>query len=107
MKKLVFASFLTASVCTVAAFAETMTGYVSDVNCGAKHSTVSAANTKCLEACMKKGADPVLVSDGKVMKFDADSKEKAKAFAGQDVTIDGSMDGDMIKIASIDKAPAK
>jgi hypothetical protein len=38
------------------------------------------------------------------MKFDADSKEKAKAFAGQSVKIDGTMDGDVVKITSIDKA---
>ncbi len=104
MKKLVMASFLAVSLCSVGAFAEEMTGYVSDANCGAKHSSPSAANTKCLEACMKKGADPVLVSDGKVMKFDDASKEKAKAFAGDNVKIDGTMDGDTIKISSIEKA---
>ncbi len=104
MKKLVMASFLAVSLCSVGAFAEEMTGYVSDANCGAKHSSPSEANTKCLEACMKKGADPVLVSNGKVMKFDDASKEKAKAFAGDNVKIDGTMAGDTITIASIEKA---
>ena len=104
MKKFVLATFLVASVGSVAALADQLTGYVSESGCGAKHSTVSAANTKCVDACIKKGSDPVLVSEGKVMKFDADSKEKAKAFAGQNVKIDGSMDGDVIKISSIDKA---
>src|SRR6478672_2601380 len=104
MKKFVLATFLVASVGSVAAVADQLTGYVSESGCGAKHSTVSAANTKCVEACIKKGSDPVLVSEGKVMKFDADSKEKAKAFAGQNVKIDGSMDGDVVKINSIDKA---
>ena len=104
MKKFVLATFLVASVGSVAALADQMTGYVSESGCGAKHSTVSAANTKCVEACIKKGSDPVLVSEGKVMKFDADSKEKAKAFAGQNVKIDGTMDGDVVKITSIDKA---
>lgn len=104
MKKFVLATFLVASVGSVAALADQITGYVSEAGCGAKHSTVSAANTKCIEGCLKKGSDPVLVSEGKVMKFDADSKEKAKAFAGQNVKIDGSMDGDVIKISSIDKA---
>jgi hypothetical protein len=104
MKKFVLATFLVASVGSVAALADQLTGYVSESGCGAKHSTISAANTKCVEACIKKGSDPVLVSEGKVMKFDADSKEKAKAFAGQNVKIDGSMDGDVIKISSIDKA---
>ncbi len=104
MKKFVLATFLVASVGSVAALADQITGYVSEAGCGAKHSTVSAANTKCVEGCIKKGSDPVLVSEGKVMKFDADSKEKAKAFAGQNVKIDGTMDGDVVKINSIDKA---
>jgi len=104
MKKLVMASFLAVSLCSVGAFAEDMTGYVSDAHCGTAHSSVSAANTKCINACLKKGSDPVLVSNGKVMKFDADSKDKAKAFAGENVKIDGTMDGDNIKISSISKA---
>ena len=104
MKKFVLATFLVASVGSVAALADQISGYVSEAGCGAKHSTVSAANTKCVEGCIKKGSDPVLVSEGKVMKFDADSKEKAKAFAGQNVKIDGTMDGDVVKINSIDKA---
>jgi hypothetical protein len=104
MKKLVLATFLAASFGSVVMLADQLTGYVSESGCGAKHSSVSAANTKCVEGCLKKGSDPVLVSDGKVMKFDADSKEKAKAFAGQSVKIDGTMDGDVIKINSIDKA---
>jgi len=104
MKKFVLATFLVASVGSVAAVADSMTGYISEAGCGAKHSTVSAKNTACVEKCIKGGADPVLVSDGKVMKFDADSKEKAKAFAGQSVKIDGTMDGDVVKITSIDKA---
>jgi hypothetical protein len=54
--------------------------------------------------CIKGGADPVLVSEGKVMKFDDESKEKAKEFAGDNVKIDGTMDGDTIKVSSIQKA---
>jgi hypothetical protein len=104
MKKLLMASFLTVSLCSVGAFAEEITGYVSDAHCGAKHSSVSAANTKCIDACLKGGADPVLVSNGKVMKFDSESKDKAKEFAGDNVKIDGTMEGDTIKIASIEKA---
>jgi hypothetical protein len=104
MKKFLLATFLAASVGSIGALADQLSGYVSESGCGAKHSAVSEKNSKCIDACMKKGADPVLVSDGKVMKFDADSKEKAKGFAGQNVKIDGTMDGDVVKITSIDKA---
>jgi hypothetical protein len=104
MKKLVFASILATSAFSVCALADDITGYISDAHCAAKHNSVSAANTKCIDMCLKGGADPVLVSNGKVMKFDADSKEKAKSFAGQEVKIDGTVDGDVVKVNSIDKA---
>ena len=102
MKKLVFASILGASLCSVAAFADDITGYISDAHCGAKHSAPSAANTKCIvDMCIKGGSDPVLVKDGKVMKFDDASKDKAKAFAGQNVKIDGSMSDDTVTVNTI------
>jgi hypothetical protein len=105
MKTLTFGCFLAVSVFSFAAAADQMTGYISDAHCGAKHTSPSAANTKCVkDMCINGGADPVLVSDGKVMKFDDASKEKAKAFAGKNVSIDGSMDGDAVKISSIDEA---
>lgn len=83
---------------------EEITGYVSEAHCGAKHSSVSEANSKCIAGCLKGGADPVLVQDGKVLTFDADSKEKAKAFAGQSVKVNGSVEGSVIKAESISKA---
>jgi hypothetical protein len=102
MKKLALAAILGSSFC-LGVFAEDISGYVSDAHCGAKHSSVSEANTKCINACLKAG-DPVLVSDGKVLKFDADSKEKAIAHAGESVKIDGTVTGDTVKINSIDAA---
>jgi hypothetical protein len=103
MKKLVLASFMTVSLGSVAAFADSFSGYISDAHCGAKHATVSAANTKCVtEMC--KSAAPVLVSDGKVIKFDDDSAAKAKTFAAQNVKIDGTLKDGVLTITSIDKA---
>lgn len=105
MNKILFSSLLAVSLCSTAAFADEMTGYISDAHCGAKHSTVSEKNTKCVvDMCIKGGSDPVLVKDGKVMKFDDASKKMAVEHAGQMVKIDGSMDGDMVKISSIEKA---
>ncbi len=104
MKKLLFASILGASLCTVAAYADDITGYVSDAHCGAAHSSPSEANTKCINKCLGGGSDPVLVVNGKVMKFDDASKDKAKSFAGDNVKIDGSMSGDVVTVNSISKA---
>ncbi|HEX4168317.1 MAG TPA: hypothetical protein VHZ55_22870 [Bryobacteraceae bacterium] len=106
MKTLMFGCFLAASVFSLTAAADQMSGYISDAHCGAKHHSVSEANTKCVkDMCIKGGADPVMVVEGsKVVKFDADSKEKAIPFAGKEVTVDGTMDGDTLKINSIAEA---
>ncbi len=105
MKKFLFTSVLSISLCSLAAYADDISGYISDAHCGAAHSAPSEANTKCIvDMCMKKGSDPVLVKDGKVMKFDAGSKDKAKDFAGQNVKIDGSINGDVVTVHSIEKA---
>jgi hypothetical protein len=102
MKKIVLASLMAATLGAFAATAEELSGYVSDSHCAAKHHEVSEANTKCVTACLKTGV-PVLVVGDKVMKFDADSAAKAKEFGGDDVKIKGSVDGDVIKIESIEK----
>jgi hypothetical protein len=104
MKKLFLASILAASLGAFAVSAEEMTGYISDAHCGKAHNSPSEKNTACINKCLGSGSDPVLVSDGKVMKFDADSKDKAKALAGENVKINGTMEGDTVKISSIEKA---
>jgi hypothetical protein len=103
MKKLVLASLFVATLGSFAAMAEELTGYVSDAHCGAKHHEVSEANSKCVNGCLKNG-DAVLVVGDKVMKFDADSQAKAKEFAGQNVKVMASVDGDTVKITSIEAA---
>lgn len=104
MRKIAFACFMTFSVCSVAAVAEDLSGYISDSHCGAKHSSVSEKATQCINGCLKGGADAVLVHDGQVMKIDADSQAKAKEFAGKQVTVHGSVSGDTVKIDSIEAA---
>jgi hypothetical protein len=103
MKRLVLAALLGSAFC-LGTFADDITGYVSESHCAAKHDSVSEANTKCVEACLKKGADPVIISDGKVMKVDADSRDKVVEHAGQQVKIDGTVTGDTIKVNSIEEA---
>ena len=95
---LLFASF------ALAGSAETIQGFVSDSHCGAKHDSATEANSKCVAGCLKRGGDPVVVQDGKVLTLDADSKEKAKEFAGEAVKIDGVVDNGVLKINAIDKA---
>jgi hypothetical protein len=87
------------------AFAETMTGVVSDSMCGAKHSTASAAATKCVKQCEANGAKLVVVSNGKV--YTTDDQAKLKGFEGKEVKIDGTVSGDSINITSVASAGGK
>lgn len=103
MKKLVIASLFVASLGSLTAMAEEMTGYISDAMCGAKHHEVSEKNTQCINKCIEHG-DAVLVVGDKVVKLDADSSTKAKAFAGQNVKVTGTTDGGVLKIDTIAKA---
>ena len=103
MKKFFAMSLVGLGMGAFALSAEEITGYISDSHCGAKHSTVSEKNTQCVEKCLKGGADPVLVTDGKVMKIDAASKDKAVAMAGEKVKVEGTVEGDTVKVDSMEK----
>src|SRR5579863_7422836 len=66
MRKLLLSCSMALAIAPMALLADQITGYVSDAHCGAAHSSVSDANTKCINKCLDGGSDPVLVSEGKV-----------------------------------------
>ena len=53
---------------------------------------------------MDGGSAPVFVSEGKVYKIDADSKSKVMSHLGHKVTINGSVEGNTVKIDSVKMA---
>jgi hypothetical protein len=79
------------------------TGYISDSNCGAKGAseTHAACATKCVK---EKGAKYVFVNDADHKVYAIDAQDKVAAHAGHHVTVKGSVDGDNLKLASIDMA---
>lgn len=99
MKKLFFVSSLFA----VSAFGGELKGVISEVHCTTKHAVASEGAKKCVTGCIKKGAAPVLVSEGKVYKF-ADASKVTEAMYGGNVVVDGKIDGDTITITSIRSA---
>jgi hypothetical protein len=104
MKKLFVSSLLLTSVFSVAALADDWTGFIGDAKC-AHTGANGEKDAACSKNCIKRGADPVLVTgDGKVLKFDADSKAKAVAHAGETVKVSGSLSGDTISASSVDTA---
>jgi hypothetical protein len=99
MKKLA----LTFILFTAAAFAGEWTGYVSETKCGAKHNDGSAAAVGCVKSCIKGGAKPVLVVDGKVVAI-ANPDKVPEALYGLRVTVTGDLKDEALEIDTIDTA---
>lgn len=105
--------FATLTAATLFAAALTMaadgswTGWISDSLCGAKGANEKAG--ACTTTCVKeKGAKYVFVNDADKKVYAIDAQDKVAAHAGHHVTVKGSVDGDTLKLASIDMAaPAK
>lgn len=79
------------------------TGYISDSACGAKGSSESHA--ACATKCVKeKGAKYVFVNDADHKVYNIDAQDKVAAHAGHHVTVKGSVDGDNLKLSSLEMA---
>lgn len=99
MKRLSMVAVILALFAMTAMSAE-WTGAISESGCGLKHANGGAE--KCVTACVKKGAAPVFVTDGKVIKIS--NADKVMDFLGQKVTVSGKLDGDTVTVDSIKKA---
>jgi len=73
-------------------------GYIIDQTCASK--PAMKGNEACARKCIKGGSPAVLLTaDAKVYKID--DQAKAVEHAGQKVKIKGALDGDTIKVESI------
>lgn len=99
MKKFAFTFALFAA----AALAGDWTGYVSETKCGAKHNDASAAAVGCVKACIKGGAKPVLVVDGKVVAISNPDKVPESLY-GLKVTVTGDLKDEAVEIETIEAA---
>ncbi|MBM3725093.1 MAG: hypothetical protein FJW40_06685 [Acidobacteria bacterium] len=102
MKKLVFAVVMCLALFVSAAAAAEWTGHISESGCGAKHADGSEKSIACVKGCVKKGAAPVFVVDGQVLKI-ADAS-KVMDHLGHKVTIKGTKSGDTVTIESVSMA---
>ena len=102
MKKLAAASLLAIAASVLSAQSpQTISGFISEEQCGASHAAPSASATKCVKGCVGRGAAPVLVSEGKVYKLKGEDAA-VKGLAGQNVTIKGTISGDTITVTSVE-----
>jgi hypothetical protein len=81
------------------------TGYISDSKCGVKGANDKAG--ECTTKCVKEGAKYVFVNDADKKVYAIDDQDRVAAHAGHHVTVKGTVDGDNLKLSSIDMAPAK
>jgi len=96
MKKIVIALFLFSA----AALADDWTGYISESKCGAKHVDGSADSVACVKGCIKSGAKPVLVVDGKVIAI-SNTDKVPESLYGLKVKVTGEMKDDAVEIETI------
>lgn len=103
------AAGLALTLCAAAlAFAadSTLTGYISDSQCGAKG--MDEKHSSCAAKCVKEhGAKYVFVNEADKKVYVVDPQDKVAAHAGHHVTVKGAINGDTLKLTSIDMAAAK
>ena len=93
---------LCAAVLTFAADGS-WTGYISDSMCGAKGANEKHAD--CAAKCVKEhGAKYVFVNDEDKKVYAIDDQEKVASHAGHHVTVKGTVEGDSLKLTSIEMA---
>lgn len=81
----------------------TWTGYISDSMCGAKGANEKHAD--CAAKCVKEhGAKYVFVNDTDKKVYAIDAQDKVAAHAGHHVIVKGTVDGDNLKLTSIEMA---
>ena len=85
---------------------QTWKGAISDSNCNGKHPAGEHDGKKMTEAdctgvCVKKGAQYVFVSEGKVFKLANQTSKTIASHAGQQVELTGTLKGDTITATKI------
>ena len=95
------AALLFGAALTIAAEG-TMTGYIADSKCGAKGANEGAR--ECTIKCVKSGAKYVFVNDADKKVYAIDAQDKVADHAGHHVTVKGTVEGDTLKLDSIDMA---
>jgi hypothetical protein len=102
VKKLLSLSVLALSVAPLSAFAQQQSfkGTIADAMCAKNPAKASSADhAACAEKCIKGGEAPVIIVGSKVYKIA--NPDKVVAFAGKQVTLDGSLAEDTITVSSV------
>jgi hypothetical protein len=79
-----------------------LTGWISDSKCGVAAAHDGARD--CTLKCVKEGAKYVFVNDADKKVYVIDAQDKVADHAGHHVKVTGSVDGDTLKLSSIEMA---
>ncbi len=100
MKKFVAVSALALSFAAANAFAESLTGTVSDAMCAGDTAKASKPDHEaCAKKCIKGGEKPVLIVGDKV--YTITNPDTLVAHAGHHVTVDGDVNGTALTVKSV------
>jgi hypothetical protein len=98
-----FTAGLALTLCAAAmvfAADSSMTGYISDSQCGVKGT--SEKHGDCAAKCVKEhGAKYVFVNDADKKVYAIDAQDKVAAHAGHHVTVTGTVSGDSLKLTDL------
>jgi hypothetical protein len=80
-----------------------LTGWISDSQCGVKGANEKSGD--CTTKCVKEhGAKYVFVNDADKKIYVVDAQDKVAVHAGHHVTVTGSVDGEKLKLTTIEMA---
>lgn len=95
------AKFALVATCALAPFAAfavdagktiKVDGWISETKCGAEHASLSGANRKCVEKCIREGAKPVFITDAGKEIWAIDNPDSIKAHYGHHITVTATED---------------
>lgn len=102
MAKRILFLFIAAMAAAGTLGAEQWTGAISESGCGLKHAEGGAAAEKCVAGCVKKGAAPVFVTEGKVLRIG--NAEKVMDHLGKKVKLTGRLEHGIVTVDAIEAA---
>jgi len=102
MKKTFIAALLFALLTPGLALAGEWTGWITDDQCAAKGA--KAEHADCAKKCHANGAKLVFYNTGDEKIYTLDNQEMAAKHIGKNVKVKGDVEGNGIKVASIEAA---
>lgn len=100
MRKTIFAALLCALLAPAFAFAGEWTGWITDDQCASKGA--KAEHADCAKKCHENGAKLVFYNTGDEKVYTLDNQELAAKNIGHEVTVKGDVEGNGIKVSSIE-----